>query len=58
MTLTILLFFLFPFKNSQNKKIKKKSTNTENTTNFIAWILQIVVQSIIRTNLYIHLLCC
>ena len=32
--------------------------NVENTTNFIAWVLQIIVLPIIRTNLYIHLLFC
>ena len=53
MTLTIFVYiFFFPFKNAQ----KKKMINVENTTNFIAWVLQIIVLPIIRTNLYIHLL--
>ena len=37
---------------------KKKLINAENTTNLIIWVLKIVVLPIIRTNLYIHLLCC
>ena len=32
--------------------------NVESTTNFIAWVLQIIVLPIISTNLYIHLLFC
>ena len=43
----------FPFKNA-----KKKMINVEYTKIFIAWVSQIIVLPIIRTNLYIHLLFC